>query len=256
MHESEQPSRRLVALRISPWSERAKWALDHHRIAYTTLDHAPFVGERRLRRLVGSGKPRATVPVLLAGAEVLTESWDIARYADRHGSGSKLIPAEREAEVRRWNDLADETMAAARALVIAAMLASAEALDEGLPPGVPRALRPLLRPIGRYAMIWFARKYGARLADAQQHQAKLRSTLQTLRAALAASDPYLLGAFSYADIVMATTLQSVSPVDKRYIRLGGATQKAWTQKELAAEFADLITWRDQLYARHRTPGAS
>ena len=61
---------RLFVLAVSPWSERAKWALDHHRIAYETIQHAPFLGERRLRRLVGTGKERATVPVLITGGQV------------------------------------------------------------------------------------------------------------------------------------------------------------------------------------------
>jgi len=43
----------------------------------------------------------------------------------------------------------------------------------------------------------------------------MRSALETPRAALAKSSPYLLGRFSYADIVMAILLQGVSPVDDR-----------------------------------------
>jgi hypothetical protein len=41
--------RKLVSLHVSPWSERAKWALDHHRLAYTVVEHVPIAGERRLR---------------------------------------------------------------------------------------------------------------------------------------------------------------------------------------------------------------
>jgi glutathione S-transferase len=245
-----QPTR-LVVLKVSPWSERAKWALDHHRIAYETREHAPFLGERRLRRLVGPGKKRATVPILLAGERVLTESWDIALYADREGRGAKLIPREREAEIRGWNDLADETMKACRGIVVAALLASPAALDEGLPPQVPGWFKPLLRPVARYGTQWFARKYGLERADKAAAVAKLRSTLAALREALAKSSPYLLGAFSYADIVMATTLQGVSPVADRYIPLGPATRQTWMLEDVAAEFPDLIAWRDRLYDQHR-----
>lgn len=246
-----QTPRRLVVLPISPWSERARWALDHHRLAYETIVHVPFIGEQRLRRLVGSGKKRATAPALLAGELRLTESWDIALYADREGKGSKLIPPDREAEIRTWCTLADETMAAGRALVIAGFLANPEALDEGLPRPVPGWLRPLLRPVGRYGMKWFARKYDLRLDDAPAKLAKFRSTLATLNLAVAKSPPYLLGFFSYADIAMATLLQAVSPVANQYIRLGPATRKVWTRADLAAEFSDLIAWRDRLYEQHR-----
>src|SRR6188508_1450752 len=60
-------ARRLVQLYYSPWSERARWALDHHGLAYETVEHVPFLGEIRLRRIVGKKAARATVPVLIDG---------------------------------------------------------------------------------------------------------------------------------------------------------------------------------------------
>lgn len=242
---------RLVVLSISPWSERARWALDHHEIAYQRVEHVPFIGEGKLRRLVGAASGRVTVPVLLTGERVLTESWDIALHADREGKKSKLIPRDKEDEIRAWNTLADETMASGRALVVAATLASPEALDEGLPPNVPALVRRLARPVTRHGMKWFAQKYGLQLDEREAQLAKLRSTLVALRRALSGGSPYLLGSFSYADIVMATCLQGVSPVAGRYIRLGPGTRKAWTLEELATEFQDLIAWRDRLYEQHR-----
>lgn len=248
---------RLASLKVSPWSERARWALDHHGLTYETIEHVPFIGERRLRRLIGARQGRVTVPVLvLPGGELLTESWDIALYADREGGGAPLIGA-RAAEVRAWNDLADSTMQSGRALLSAALLASPAALDETLPRDVPRWVRPLLRPVTRHGAAWFARKYDVDLAGVERHTAVLRGTLERLRAALSESSPYLLGAFSYADIVMALLLQGVSPVADRYIRLGPATRRIWTRGALAADFPDLIAWRDALYAKHRAkpPGA-
>ena len=111
----EPTIRRLIRTRYSPWSERAAWVLDHHRLVYDTVEHVPFIGERRLRKIVGPEKKRVSVPVLIAGDEKLTESWDIALYGDREGKGPKLIPPEQKDEIHRWNDLADEVMAAGRA---------------------------------------------------------------------------------------------------------------------------------------------
>lgn len=248
-----QPSRRLVFLPISPWSERARWALEHHQLSYERILHAPFLGERRLRRLVGPGPKVATVPVLLVGDERITESIDIARYAERNGQGAKLFPPEKDGEIRRWNQLGDELMRAGRGLVVAALLADPAALDESLPPNLPGFLRPLLRPVTRYAMGWFGRKYGVLGSDRAAQVATMRSVLSTLREALKASSPYLLGRFSYADMIMATSLQGVSPVAERYIRLGPATRRAWTCPELATEFSDLLAWRDRIYELHRRP---
>jgi glutathione S-transferase len=238
-------------LKTSPWSERAKWALDHHGLAYETTDHTPFLGELRLRRIAGGGgKKRVTTPVLVDDGQVITESWDIAAHADRVGKGSTLIPADQETEIRRWNGVAEEAMRAGRALLIPRIRASGGALDSTLPPLFPRWIRPALRPITRYATDWFTRKYDLRFDEAPAHLAKLRSALDTLRAALAKSS-YLLGRFSYADIVMAVLLQNVTPVADRFFPLEPPMRAAWTRDDLAADYADLLAWRDQLYEQHR-----
>lgn len=247
-------SLRLVVLPVSPYSERARWALDHHRLAYQAVTHVPFLGERRLRKLVGPDQPKATVPVLLTGEATLTDSWDIAGFADRTGSGAKLIPADREAEIRDWNRRANDAMASARGMVVAGMMGSPAALDESQPPAMPRLLRPLVRPVARGAMRWFARKHGVDPADQAGPRAAMSALLVELRRALGGR-PYLTGSFSYADIVMASCLQGISAVADQYIPLGPATRAVWTQPEMAAEFSDLVTWRDRLYAQHRRPGA-
>lgn len=244
--------RKLVSLHVSPWSERAKWALDHHGLDYEVVEHMPVMGERRLRRLVGPGKARATVPVLLAGSEVVSDSWDIAVYADREGKGSKLIPSEHASAIKAWAALADEAANAGRALVVSAILASGRALDEQAPPPVPKWLRPPLRPLARAATRAFARKYDLRFSERDAQLNAMRKALDGLRSGLAASSPYLQGPFTYADIVMASLLQGISPVDGRFIRLGPATRTAWTQAPLAADYSDLIAWRDKLYESRRT----
>jgi len=244
------PIARLVVLPPSPWSERARWALDHHRIPYRVIEHVPFLHERRLRRLVGNPARRVTVPVLLAGDELFTDSWDIARYADRVGREAPLIPPAFEAAVRRWSELAERAMSAARPLTLRRLLESEGALAEALPPPVPAWARPLLWPVARFVTEWFARKYAANLQDAAAATATLSAALAELRAALGGAD-HLLHGFSYADIVMAVLLQGVAPVADRYIRLGPATRTAWTQPELARSNADLVAWRDRLYERHR-----
>ena len=246
-----QPRRRLVVLKVSPWSERAKWALDHHAIAYETIEHTPFLGERRLRRLVGKGKRRATTPVLITDEETLSESWDIVAYADREGKGTKLILPGREDEVRRWVGVADQAMAAGRVLLMMALVNNPAALDASAPSYAPRWTRPLLRPAMRYAARWFIRKYDLKFEDAPAKVAEVRSTLETLRSALSHGARYLLGSFSYADVAMAVSLQGVLPVADRYLPLESATREAWTRAEIAAAFPDLLAWRDQLYELHR-----
>ena len=243
------PHLQLYSLHLSPWSERARWVLEHHALAYRKIEHIPFLGERRLRRVLGNPAGSATVPVLIADGQLLKDSWEIALYAERVGHGAPLI-GDAQAEVRRWHDLAERAMAAGRALTIARTLASDEALEETV--AAPRFVRPLLRPVGRHALRWFARKYQLDLEPARAAAAAqpVRDALDQLRRELGGAQ-YLLGRFSYADIIAASLLQGVSPVSDRYLRLGPATRRVWTQTELATSYADLIAWRDRLYDQHR-----
>jgi glutathione S-transferase len=243
-------TRKLVQLSYSPWSERARWALDHHAIAYRTIEHAPFLGELRLRRLVGRKKGRATVPVLIDRDTVLTDSWDIVRYADSIGNGPKLIPPDQEAGVREWTELADRASSQGRALVVGALLSSDAALDEALPFALPGWLYPAMRPVTRFGLRWFARKYDLWPSAAEEREAPMRSALDRLSAAIRSSS-YLLGKFTYADIAMATLLQGISPVGNGYIRLGPATRRAWTRPTLEKDYPEAVRWRDNLYVEHR-----
>jgi len=240
----------LISLHVSPWSERARWALDHHGIAYRIVEHSPGLGERRLRRLVGRARPKATVPVLLAGTELLTESWDIAAYADRTGRGSKLITREQAAEIRTWAERADDALQSVRALILAATIASPDALDEAMPRLVPTVARPLLRPVARNVTRALADKYAVRFDATETHERVIRAALDAVRAELGGR-AHLLEGFTYADIAVASILQGISPVHDRFLRIGPATRSAWTHHALAGEYRDLVTWRDTLYEARR-----
>ena len=240
----------LVVLHVSPWSERAKWALDHHGIAYRLVQHAPFLGERKLRRIVGRREGPVTVPVLVDGERMLSESWDIAMHADRVGTGASLIPADREPQIHEWVAVADATSSAGRAIVVSALLRSPAALDESVPPPAPTWIRPLFRPFTRFGTRWFARKYGLDIDDTSAAESKVRAGLDRLREGLRGKD-HLLGDFSYADVAMATVLQGIRPVADEYLPLGPATRETWTKPQLAADYEDLLQWRDSLYTRHR-----
>jgi glutathione S-transferase len=241
---------KLVVLHVSPWTERVRWALDHHLVAYRVVQHAPFLGERRLRKLVGRRDGPVTVPVLIDGEQVISQSWDIVAHADRHGRGTRLILEQHEGAIREWVRIVDAASGHGRALVIRGMLGSAAALDESLPPAVPTWMRPMMRPVTRYGTRWFARKYALDLDGVDAHLQAVRETLEHLRRSLAGGR-YLLGELSYADIVAATLLQGIAPVGDEHIRLGPATRAVWTRPELVEAFPELIAWRDDLYRDHR-----
>jgi glutathione S-transferase len=108
----------LYALPYSPWSEKARWALDHHRIHYRETAYKPPLDEIYLRVRTKNLTGRISVPLLLDGSRALTDSWDIARYADDLGAREKLVPTSLFDEIRAIDQLSQRGLDAGRVLVI------------------------------------------------------------------------------------------------------------------------------------------
>ena len=248
MASTERPL--LTALPNSPWSEKARWALDHHRIDYLEEVYTPLLSEPALRWRLRRARGRVTVPILFAGGEAYTDSTDIAEYAERRGSGAPLFRRGLERDIARWIEVGDAAMSAGRALVSSRVAGDPQAQSEVLPDLIPRPLRRPLGPVARVGVHYLRKKYRAG-DDEHRSRDQLRVALLELRAALADGRRYLLGDFSYADIAMAAALQFVCPVADQYIPLGPASRRAWTDLDLAGELTDLIEWRDQLYGERR-----
>ena len=107
-------------------------------------------------------------------------------------------------------------------------------------------------PIAWLGSAYLLYKYSEQDADDEELESRLRSVLKQLAASLKSSGEYLLGEFSFADIVAATMLQFVEPVENRFIFLGDQTRTCWTEPELAKEFRSLLDWRDSIYQKHRS----
>ncbi len=240
----------LIGLSYSPWTEKARWALDHHRISYRYAEHVPMLGEPLLRWKARQATGRVTVPLLVADGRPVMDSLAIARHAEHRGRGAPLFPERERATIDAWNARSERALAAARGLIVARTARSDAAKQEALPPLIPRALRPALTSVATLGVAFFRLKYDLDQAGEDERRAVIAEELRTLREALSGR-PYLLGAFSYADITMSAVLQAVRPVDGAYVRLRPATREAWTDPTLAADFPDLVAWRDTLYATHR-----
>lgn len=87
---------------FAPWCERARWALDHHGIAYREINQTPVLAELSLRVAARRLSGRVTVPLLVQGGTILMNSDAIARHAEQVGSGETLFPAEHERELAEW----------------------------------------------------------------------------------------------------------------------------------------------------------
>ncbi len=239
----------------SPWSEKARWALDFCGCHYVERAYRPLLDEPALRVRLRRWTGPVTVPALFAkGMVPLMSSYDIGVWASAQAPARGLVPAGHEKAIHACNVLADRGMEAGRALAFARMLEDREALEELLPPRVPKAAVALARLGVQRTQI----KYRANNVDLDYQRRLLERFLLELRNRLAnqgaldgAGEPRLLfETFSLADVAMAQMLAFVVP-PARGLTLGPALRRAYTTPELAADFADLVTWRDLLYARYR-----
>jgi glutathione S-transferase len=241
----------LIGLPYSPWTEKARWALDHHCVEYRFREYLPIFGIPLLRIRIGRYRGRVTVPVYLGAGAPLGDSFDIARFAESRGGGAPLFPAGREEEIAAWNRESEAALAAGRVLASGRIAADPQALRDSLPEMIPGPLRPALRSLTSLGIRYLMRKYQFDAAR-PEHEATLARVLDAAAAQLG-SGRFLLGDFSYADICIAVVLQFVSPVDDAYIRLRPGARAGWATPSLAARHGRLIEWRDRLYREYRRP---
>lgn len=233
----------LHYLSISPWSLKARRALAHHELAVRECPYTPVLSEPGLRLRLRKLSGRVTVPVLFTPEGALTDSWDIALYADRVGTKSALIPRDERAEIRAWDEASERLLAAGRGCAMLRALSAPEAGLESLPEPLARLLG---RRGGTLAIRVFNAKYDIREGRLSHYRDVVREELARLRSALAGGRRYVLGELSYADIAMAVGLTVLRPLENSAV--GPAMRRVTTDEALAAEYPDLIAWRDRVHA--------
>ncbi|MGB1014758.1 MAG: glutathione S-transferase family protein, partial [Nannocystaceae bacterium] len=117
----------LYSLYFSPWSLKARWALDHHGVEYEQREYLPVIGEPLMRLRLRNFTAKITVPILFGTGAPLTDSFAIARYAETIGSGPKLFPPGRGRDIEAWNQRGETALAAGRLLSMAEILNDPEA---------------------------------------------------------------------------------------------------------------------------------
>ena len=221
----------------SPWSERARWALDHTPVPHRRVLYTSMVTEPRLRWRLGRATGRITLPVLLTDDGPLEDSVDIARWAAQRG-GPAL-----GADLDDVRALAEEALDVGRVRTTQRVVANAEQLRASL-PGFLQPLGPIGLAVGRKAGADLLRKYPVGDDDLV---ARMRAALEGLQTWTQAHPPDTL---TVTHILAATALAFVRPVAE-WANVPEAAAPGWEEPELTAAFADLVAWRDALYSAHR-----
>lgn len=242
----------LYGLSYSPWTERARWALDHHHVTYQYREHTPFLGELLLRfRARNTGRKHATVPLLHVDADDIGDSLAIMKYADQVGQNTPLFPED--TGVEEWYILIEPALQALRRRVTRQYLASRDALREVAAQTVPRWMVGLATPIAAMGTKHIANKYQFDIEQDESHIPETVSLAFDKISEIIPTQRYLVGTFSAADILAATLLNAIQPVERPHLKLGPASRDCWTVPQLVDAHPDLLQWRDQLYQTHRFP---
>lgn len=237
----------LVHIPYSPWSVRARLALDVQGVPYRSRAYVPTLSEPGLRWKLRRARARVTLPILFPpDGPPVEDSLDIALWGAARAKEPIVTDAERD-DVIAWDAAASAMLEAGRARTTGRVAADPEALRESLPPEV-RWTGPLGLAIGRDAARRLLVKYGAggRTQDDWHHV--LAEGCEKLRAGLGGRD-WLLGRFTYADLTAAIGLSFVRPHERA--PLGPRSRERWTEPDLAERYADLLAWRDRVIARAR-----
>lgn len=247
----------LVGESFSPWTQKARWALEYCGIAHRYEEYVPTLSEPGLRWRMRRWTGTVSVPVARVSGRWLHGSWAIACHAADACHDSRLRPMEPAAH---WNALSEAALAEGRTRVVRAIARDPEAQAASLPPFIPAGLRRAMRPAARATVRHLDRKYAPLAVPGS-----LRATLlETRRGLDAAGGDFLLGRFSYADIAMLVVLECVDPVARTRPPLADSVRRHWQDPALADEFPDLLEWRGRLLAspglagsqfRHAAPAA-
>ncbi|MEM9860612.1 MAG: glutathione S-transferase N-terminal domain-containing protein [Myxococcota bacterium] len=233
----------LVSIAYSPWSRRAKLALQRQGTRFRLRNYKPFVDEPWLRWRLRRPWGGVTVPVLFTAGGPICDSLAIAYWgSDR--ANLPLAPARLRPEIERWNALAEDALCAGRLRATTLVVADTPALQASLPSPLPALGQPGL-VVGRAASRAILRKY-ARSDSMADWDRALDRYVETLADALG-DRLHLCDEPSYADIVAASGLAFVSPEARSPVP--EVARAHWTRPDLVAAFPQLFEWRDCILAK-------
>lgn len=230
----------LYGITYSPWSLRARWALYLNGVEYDYKEYVILLTMPALRLKLKKFFGRVTIPVLIDGKDVYGDSRDIVRYADK--KGGRNLDREKDAEFESILRDAEEIAESGRMITTRVVMKDADLMIDSLPSFLPK--NTLGMPVAYTACWYLGRKY-AFDDDVDAGRERMRESALRLQSRLG-DNPFFFDELSYADIVVATCLQMIKPVDK-YVRVGA--KSAWT-RDFADEVSDLLAWRDAFFDAH------
>ncbi|MDB4962960.1 MAG: Glutathione S-transferase family protein [Myxococcales bacterium] len=191
----------LITIPFSHYCEKARWALERCGVAYEEDGHLPIFHYLANRR---AGAKR-TVPVVVDGDTLITDSTEIVAWADAQKPGT-LLPqvASARAEAMAHEDDFDRNLGPATRRWGYYYMLPRKDLDAMLTRGVPRWQSIALKMSRPIALTMIKRSLKIDAAGAERSRTKIDETFERVSALLAGGKRYLVGdRFSVADLTFA-----------------------------------------------------
>lgn len=203
----------LVTIAFSHYCEKARWALDRHRVPYTEhaylpLLHMPPVALRTIGRAGRSDKhsTRFSTPLFSTHeGELITDSSDIVRWVDRHHAKGALYPSEEVAAFER--ELGDELGPHTRRVAYFHLLPDRALVTRMAAKNTGAAQALAFRAVAPAVIVVLRRALGIDRARAERSEAKVWAMAHRVAERIADGRPYLFGeSFTAADLTFAALM--------------------------------------------------
>ena len=243
---------KLVTIPFSHYCEKARWALERCGVPYEEDGHLPLFHYLANRR---AGASR-TVPVLVEGDRLITDSTDIVAWADARRPGTLIPTGDKRAEALALEDELDQQLGPAARRWGYYHLLPRKDLDHVLTRGVPRWEAIALKATRPIAVALLKRGLKIDAPGAERSRQKIEEMFAKVAARLADGHRYLMGErFTVADLTFASLASPVLLPREHPFGLP-------PPEDFPAEARDqILAWRDsvagrfglRLYAEHRSP---
>ena len=201
----------LITIPISHFCEKARWGLDRAGVEYEERAHMQVLHAVAVRR---AGSRGGTVPVLVCGDTVLSESADILAYADARAPQDRRLysddPAETDAIRALERDFDARLGPQGRLWMYDNMRGQRKLVKRYAPTGVP-AWQRIALPVA-YAPVakLIDRRFGIDARTAEQALRDVRATFDEVAQRLADGRRYLIGErFTAADLTFSALAAAV-----------------------------------------------
>ena len=240
----------LWHLKVSPYNEKARWALDHKRVPHRRRAAVPGRHQAIAKKLCGG----STFPVLLLDGEAIGDSTRIVEAVERRWPEPPLYPAdptERRLALE-LEDFFDEQLGPhVRLLVLHHMLPDAKLLLGAFAPDLGRARRLVARAAFERQRRRIAAAFGIDDRSVALAFERVRAAGECFRAQLQPSGYLVADSFTVADLTLAAMVApAVAPLEFPYPQPQRDHPRLAPLRDSLAE-SGLLEWALGIYARHR-----